>query len=56
MNNLDFGVIVTIIGMATAFVTLLFLGLVIQILKKLFPVPQQVPKKESVRLARTGES
>jgi Na+-transporting methylmalonyl-CoA/oxaloacetate decarboxylase gamma subunit len=46
MPNLEFGIIVTVVGMGTTFLTLVLLGFVIDFLKKLFPVPEAKPAAE----------
>ena len=51
MSNLDFGIVCTVVGMGTTFVTLLFLSYVIDLLKRLFPreapAPKPAPLKEA---------
>ncbi len=38
MSNVDFGIVMTVVGMGSKVVVLLFLGFVITMMKKLFPV------------------
>ncbi|MBI4320167.1 MAG: OadG family protein [Chloroflexi bacterium] len=56
MENLDFGITVTIVGMATTFTTLVFLGFVVDLLKKLFPVEQPARAKKPAPLRQATES
>lgn len=55
MQNLDFGIVVTIVGMGTTFVTLIFLGFVIDIMKKLFPVEEVAPEKKAAEMQKATD-
>ncbi|MBI2954623.1 MAG: OadG family protein [Chloroflexi bacterium] len=55
MESLDFGIIVTIVGMGTTFLTLIFLGFVIDVMKKLFPVERPSVEKKPAPLKQAAE-
>ncbi|MGQ9676819.1 MAG: OadG family protein [Chloroflexota bacterium] len=55
MSNLDFGVVATIVGMGTTFATLIFLGLIMDLLKRLFPIEEAVPAKKPAPSAPTAD-
>lgn len=55
MQNLDFGIVVTIVGMGTTFVTLIFLGFVIDIMKKLFPVEEVAPERKAAEMQKATD-
>lgn len=53
MSDMDFGIIMTVIGMGSKVVVLLFLGFVIDIMKKLLPVEKAMERPVLVK--KTGE-
>lgn len=55
MENLDFGIVVTVVGIVTTFVTLIFLGFVIDIMKKLFPIEEPAAEKKPAPLKQATE-
>ena len=55
MENLEFGLTATVVGMGTTFVTLIFLGFVMDALKRVFPLEERKPEAKPAPAGQGGE-
>lgn len=54
MGNLDYGLALTVIGMGTTFAMLIFLGFVMDVMKRFFPVEQPKPVERPAPAKEAG--